>query len=105
MDQKNPLKASHRFIRKLLEVGHGGKVSHFPQEYELVSRIFRKAGGSWEKAFQGSSKDVDLLKKVIKLAVKKEYITPAAKWGKPKTKPEKKPKTKPEKKPNKIDGR
>ena len=90
MDQINPLKASHRFIRKLLEVGHGGKVTHFPKEYEFVSSIFRKAGGSWERVFQGSPDDVCLLKKVLKMAVQKKYITPAAQWSKQKPKSTKK---------------
>lgn len=96
MNPSKPLKASHRFIRKLLEILYDGKVTHFPEEYELVSKIFKKAGGSWERVFQGSIEDVQLLKKTIKVAYKMGYITKAPNWSGKKEKEKKPQKKKPD---------
>ena len=67
-----PTLASHRFIKKILGTGFKGKVVEEPKSFETVSKVFKKAGGSWRGIFRGgSSKDVDLLKKVIRVAVKR----------------------------------
>lgn len=52
-----------------------------PEEFDLVSRVFQKAGGSWERVFLGSNRDVVLLKKALKIAVLKDIFTKSPKWG------------------------
>lgn len=46
-----------------------------PKEFDLVSKVFRRAGGSWERLYKGSVRDVDLLRRIIKVAIKKRYLT------------------------------
>lgn len=67
-----PTLASHRFIMKILTTGFKGKVVEEPKPFEIISKVFKKAGGSWSGIFKGgSSKDIDLLKKVIRVAIKR----------------------------------
>ena len=67
-----PTLAHHRFILKIVGTGFKGKVEESPKNFDLISRVFKKAGGSWRGIFMGgSSKDIDLLKKVIRVAVKR----------------------------------
>ena len=77
----HPVRADHRIIRRLLDGSFKGKVEHIPEEYELVGRVFSKAGGSWERLFVGSPVDLGLLKKVIALAIKKGHMTKKQTWG------------------------
>lgn len=78
---KNPPRADHRLIRRLLEGTFGGKVEHIPEEYDLVGRVFVRAGGSWRRIFMGSPVDLSLLKKVISLAIKKGHMAKKNKWS------------------------
>lgn len=80
MNPKVPVRADHRFIQKYITVVLGGKVENVPEEFSLVSKVFIKAGGSWEKVFMGSPEDVELLKKVLKTAYEKGYLTKKYKW-------------------------
>lgn len=57
------------------------KVLHIPKEYNQIGDRFTQAGGSWERVFRGSVRDVDLLKKLIKKAIKSGDMTKAPKWS------------------------
>lgn len=80
MSPKTPVRADHRMIRRILDGSFKGKVEHVPSEYDLVGRVFSRAGGSWEGLFRGSPRDLTLLKKVIGLAIKKGHMTKKQKW-------------------------
>jgi hypothetical protein len=56
-------------------------LSPTPKELDRVAHVFEKAGGSWEKLTKGSVDDFDLMRRVIKVAVKKGYISKSPKWG------------------------
>lgn len=81
LDTKTPVRADHRFIHQLISVTLDGKVEEIPAEFDRVSRVFQKAGGSWMRLFRGSPKDVSLLKKILKVAHKKGYLTKKSKWN------------------------
>ena len=81
MNPKTPLRADHRFLKKMLTVILGGKVEHRPKELDLLSDVFKKAGGKWSRIFLGSPSDFELLSKVAKIAHKKGYLTKKHKWG------------------------
>jgi hypothetical protein len=63
-----------------METMFGGKVEHVPQEYLVISRAFKNMGGSWERLFLGSVDDFALLKKLLKIAFKKGFLTKGYKW-------------------------
>jgi hypothetical protein len=37
-------------------------------------------GGSWERLFKGSAEEVNLLKKIVKIAIEKGVISKKPKW-------------------------
>lgn len=75
MDPLWPTKASHRFIKKIIGTAFKGKVEETGDSFDLLSRVFTRAGGSWRGIFKGgSSRDIDLLKKVIRVAIKKNTL-------------------------------
>ena len=77
-----PLAAHHRLLKSLVSSGHGkAGLEPRPEDFDLVSRIFVRAGGSWERVFRGSVDDVALLKKALKVAIKKGAITKKPQWG------------------------
>ncbi len=78
MDARSPVRADHRFLRRMITVTLGGKLEHVPAEFEKVTRVFAKAGGSWERIFRGSPDDLNLIKRVLKVAFDKGYLT--KKW-------------------------
>lgn len=80
LDPLLPSRADYRFIKKVLTSTYGGKVEHVPEEFERVCEVFQKAGGSWAKLFLGSSKDTSLLKKILRVAYKKGYLTKSPEW-------------------------
>ena len=80
LDPRIPVRADHRFIRKYLASLLGGKVEFVPSEFDLISIVFQKAGGSWKRLFGGSPQDVIKLKNVIETAYKKGYMTKKRKW-------------------------
>lgn len=53
------------------------KVKPQPDEFERVSSVFQRAGGSWEQVFLGSVDDMVLLKKTLKVAVKSGVFSKA----------------------------
>jgi hypothetical protein len=81
MDTRLPLRANHRFLQRLYSTTLGGKVEAIPKELDLITRVFKRAGGSWEGIFQGSPKDTNLLKRVLKAAVKLNLLTKKPNWG------------------------
>jgi len=73
---KDPSRADHRFIRYQLKEFLGSKpIHHNPAEYDRVALAFARAGGSWERLFRGSTQDVVLLRRLLKLAIKKGFIS------------------------------
>jgi len=73
---KDPSRADHRFIRyQLKEFLSKKPVHHNPSEYDHVSRVFARAGGSWERLFKGSVRDIVLLRRILKIAVKQGFIS------------------------------
>lgn len=80
-DPRKPLRADHRLIKKLCASLLGGKVEAVPEEFNQIASAFRRYGGSWVRLFQGSPKDMDKLKKVIKAAYKKGILTKHYTWG------------------------
>ena len=78
---KVPLRADHRFIKRLIKSTLEGKVEEIPGEYDRIAWVFGRAGGSWERLFLGSPFDIEKLKKVIKTAFDKGYLTKKHKWG------------------------
>jgi hypothetical protein len=74
----NPIKpnrADFRLIKKIIETSHSGKVEYRSSEFERVSSVFTKAGGSWESVFRGSPEQIAFLKKLIKVAIQKGFLT------------------------------
>jgi len=74
----SPVKADFRFMLNLLK---GQPYKPTPVELDKVSRVFARAGGSWERLFQGSVLDITLLRKVLKVAGKKGYLSKASDWS------------------------
>jgi len=72
---ESPIRADHRVIRRLLTATYGGDVTPKGDEYLKVASVFAKAGGSWEKLFLGSAKDLGLLKRVLRVAYKTGHLT------------------------------
>ena len=80
LDPLKPSRADHRLIRKLLDSSYSGKVVHTEKGYEVILSVFKRAKGSWERLFQGSSKDLSLLKKILKAAVKGGQLQKTEDW-------------------------
>lgn len=70
-----PSQADHRMIQYCLDTFFSGKGMSIPDEFDKISRAFTHAGGSWERVFTGSAKDVVLLRELVKLALKHGFIT------------------------------
>ena len=80
MSPQEPTQADHRLIWKVLDTAMSGKVVYIPSEFDLISKVFRQSGGSWEKLFLGSIEQLLHLKKVIKAGIKTGYVTEKEKW-------------------------
>ena len=80
MKPLDPVRADHRFLQKLLGVILPGKVESTPDELSRISKVFVHAGGSWVGVFHGSSKDVGLIKDLLKAAYKQGFLTKKGKW-------------------------
>ncbi len=81
VDPRSPVRADHRFIKKLTVSTLEGKVEYVPEEFDLISEVFIQAGGSWQRVFLGSPDDIQKLKKVMKAAFEKGRMTKKHKWG------------------------
>lgn len=60
--------------------GIAAKIHPRVSEFDRLSRVFVKAGGSWKSVFHGSSEDINLLKSVMKVAFKHGYLTKKEAW-------------------------
>lgn len=80
LDPLKPSRADYRLIRRLMDSSFSGKVLHTEKSYALIIRVFQRAGGSWERLFLGSSNDMGLLKRILKVAFKKGYLPRATDW-------------------------
>lgn len=78
---QTPVRADHRYLMKLVNLTLEDKVVPMASEFDLVSRVFCQAGGSWQRVFRGSPDDIGLLKKVLKLAFKHGFLTKKEKWS------------------------
>jgi len=81
LDPKTPLRADHRFLKKLVDLTLKGKADPTPEQFNRVSRVFYKLGGSWERVFKGSVDDIEMLKKVLKVGLKSGYLKPKDHWS------------------------
>ena len=83
MTATTPVKASHRFLLTVATSLMGGGKSYdpTPKELDFVSRIFIRAGGSWRRLFRGSVDDVNLVKRIMRIAGKKGYLTLKSNWS------------------------
>ena len=73
-----PIRAYHRLMQTMVAMSHRkAKVQPLPEEFDRVSRVFEKAGGSWTGVFEGAVEDMRLLKKTIKVAVKSGVFSKA----------------------------
>ena len=72
----DPSQADHRFVVYLLKnFFKKDRPRHDPEEIDKVVKGFGRAGGSWERLFKGSAKDIILLRKLVKAAIKHGIIT------------------------------
>lgn len=74
-----PIRADHRFLKKMMAITVKGALI-IPSELDFISRVFIRMGGSWESVFKGSVKDIDLLRRIIKKAMKEGFLTKKEKW-------------------------
>jgi len=66
-----PNRADHRFLLNLVDTFYKKKgFQATPELFDRVNAVFYKMGGSWERVFKGSGTDVDLLKRILKVAAK-----------------------------------
>lgn len=73
IDAAWPSRFDHRFIRKVLDLSEfSGPVS--VEEYELLARVFKGVGGSWQRIIKGSPEDIHMLKTIVKYAIKKKHL-------------------------------
>lgn len=78
---QSPVRADHRFIKKMMSSVLSGKVSNRPEEFDAISENFSAKGGSWSKLFNGSPSELVLLKNIIKGAFDKDLLTKSPKWS------------------------
>jgi len=78
MNPTDPPRADYRFVKRLLSMTGG--VEERKEEVDNVLKVFGKLGGSWERIFRGSTKDIHLLKEVIKYAKKEGHLTKNKLW-------------------------
>jgi hypothetical protein len=71
----DPSQADHRFIAYCLKTFYGDQnILPDPKGFDRVGDVFEKMGGSWQRLFQGSSRDVLLIKAILQVAIKKDYL-------------------------------
>jgi hypothetical protein len=81
MTPTSPVYAHHRLLKELVRANHGSdKLEPKADEFDKVAQVFKRAGGSWVRLYRGSVKDLALLRKVLKIAVKKGHVSKAPEW-------------------------
>lgn len=80
--QRSDHRLIHRFMLQFSKSKSSKKnlVTPTDQDIEKVLRAFMHFGGSWERLFKGSIRDMVLLKKIVKVGVKKKLFTLAPSW-------------------------
>lgn len=71
---KDPKRADHRMMVYILDNFLGGKIQSDPKVFDLIGKVYMKAGGSWQRLFQGSPQDFELLRKCMKAAIKRKLL-------------------------------
>ena len=62
---KDPNLACHRMVQHLAEIG--GAKDWGDTELDKVCVLFERAGGSWASLFEGSTDQLNLLKKAVQV--------------------------------------
>lgn len=75
----HPKRSDHKIMLNILR-NISKDVEATPEELSVVSRVFVRAGGSWRGVFKGSTEDMTLLKKVLKVAVDSKNLSCRPKW-------------------------
>jgi hypothetical protein len=77
----DPSRADHRMVGCILKTFFKDKnILHVPEEFDRVSKVFARAGGSWERLFEGSVRDVNLLKRIVKVAINEGFMSKAPRF-------------------------
>jgi hypothetical protein len=77
-----PLRASHRYIARLLKTDFkSDRVRPDPDALDRVSTVFTQLGGSWADLFLGSVEQVGLLRNVITAAITSGVLPRKPKWS------------------------
>lgn len=79
LDPLRPVRADYRIMKKILDAS-SMRVTHLPEEFDLVIAVFGRAGGNWEALFDGDIEQLRLLKKTLRVAYNNDYLTRAPKW-------------------------
>jgi hypothetical protein len=75
ISKDDPSQADHRFIGYILKSFFDDKnVTPDPKEYDRIGDVFEKMGGSWERLFKGSSRDMLLIKRIVKVSLHEKYL-------------------------------
>ena len=78
--QTDPDRADYRKIRQILQTHFKKKrIETDPVAFDKVSSVFEKMGGSWKDLFGGGMDAFDLLKRILKVAIKTGVLTPSKK--------------------------
>lgn len=80
MDPLVPSRSDFRLLKKLVSALYGGKVEQCPDEFDIISKVFVRAGGSWVRLHTGSFEEMNLLKRVVRVAYKKGHLTRSQGW-------------------------
>ena len=62
---KSPLLLANRMFRELVDHAFGGETILSPSDYCVLRVVFRRCGGSWEKACQGDITTLRLLSEIV----------------------------------------
>jgi hypothetical protein len=71
---QTPVRSSHRIIHKIISSSFPGIDEPSPEVCDKISEVFKKMKGSWESVFKGSAKDISLIKKILRVALKKKLL-------------------------------
>ena len=80
MDPLVPSRSDFRLLKKLVSALYGGKVEQRPDEFDRVCTVFERAGGSWVRLYAGSFEELNLLKRVVRVAYQKGHLTRSPGW-------------------------
>lgn len=82
MKKINPIEPTRADYRKMLVLLREKKDEFDPTPDELgkLSRVFVRCGGSWEKLSKGDPSQVVRLRKVLKVACDRGYISKKKEW-------------------------